>query len=25
VASWPIEGRDHESVLLEVRRRDPTA
>ena len=25
VASWPIEGRDHESVLLELRRRDPSA
>jgi len=25
VASWPIEGRDHETVLLEVRRRDPSA
>ena len=24
VASWPIEGRDHETVLLEVRRRDPS-
>ncbi len=25
VASWPIEGRDHESVLLEIRGRDPSA
>jgi len=25
LASWPIEGRDHETVLLEVRRRDPSA